>query len=303
MSHNGWSGSSDEQKTRVADRQAAERLRQLELDTELNGFLAAQLAGFYDRDIALVQERIDAIEEALGDAALGVARLFFGGSVAKNTYVDGLSDVDALVILDEPEAPPHDLIGRFTVALRGRLGSGDVLDISEGRLATTVTYRDHSQVQLLPAVERDGRTLIAAADGESWRDIRPHEFIEKLTQIDQANGRAVIPTIKLAKAAIARLPRSQQLSGYHVEAIAADAFKDYSGCRDRVSTLRHLIEYAVEAVLRPTGDITGQSVHIDAHLGPADSAERLSVSISLRRLVARLINATSVSDYRDLFYD
>jgi len=170
-------------------------------------------------------------------------------------------------------------------------------------LATTVTYRDGSQVQLLPAVERDGQTLIAADDGNSWRLIRPREFVGKLTQVNKANGRVVIPTIKLAKAIIARLPRQHRLSGYHVEALAVDAFQEYPGRRDMVSTLRHLIEYAATAVLRPTGDVTGQSVHIDAKLGPADSAARRSVSASLRRLAARLSNPTSVSDYRDLFDD
>jgi hypothetical protein len=285
----------------AARREIQAQLRQQELEADLNGFLGEQLASFNDRDTQLVQDRLDVIEAALGDAALDVDRLLFGGSVAKRTYVDGLSDVDALVVVEEPGASPANLVGRFADALRERLGSGDVLEVAAGSLAVTITYRGGSQVQLLPAVERDGRTAIAAEDGSSWRYIRPHKFAEKLTQVNQANGRAVIPTIKLAKAAIAGLPEDHQLSGYHIEAIAVDAFKEYSGRRDRVSMLGHLVRRAAEAVLRPTGDITGQSVHIDAHLGAANSAERQSVSASMRRLAYALDNATGVSDYRNLF--
>ena len=300
----GSGGRSDSREIRDIEalrREIQEELRRQELDAELNEFLAEQLAGFNDRNTELVQERLDAIEGALGDAAVDVDRLLFGGSVAKHTYVDGLSDTDALVVLDAPNASPGDLVARFADALRGRLGSGDLLSVYAGTLAVTVTYRDGSQVQLLPAVERDGHTSIASEDGDSWRQIRPHKFAEKLTQVNQANGRAVVPTIKLAKAAISGLPENQQLSGYHIEAIAVDAFRDYSGRRDRASMLRHLIKHAAEAVLRPTGDITGQSVHIDENLGAANSGYRQSVSDSLRELSSTLDNATSVSDYRALF--
>jgi len=299
----GRSYSRDDPNIDAIRREIREQLQQQELDAELNGFLAEQLAGFNDRDTHLVRDRLDAIEDALGDEALDVDRLLFGGSVAKHTYVDGLSDVDALVVLDAPGASPGDLVRRFADALSKRLGSGDVLTVDPGRLAVTVTYRDGSQVQLLPAVERDGRTSIASENGSSWQHIRPHKFAEKLTQVNQANGRAVVPTIKLAKAAIAGLPEAQQLSGYHVEAIAVDAFKGYDGRRDRVSMLRHLVRRAAEVVLRPTGDITGQSVHIDAHLGAADSAARRAVSAGLRRLASALNNAQGANDYRGLFDD
>lgn len=284
-------------------RDILEQLNRQELDAELNEFLAEQLAGFNDRDTELVGDRLDQVEECLGDDALDVDRLLFGGSVAKHTYVDGLSDVDALVVVDAPGASPDELLGRFAAALSSRLGSEDVASVDEGKIAATITYRDGTQVQLLPAVERDGRTSIASEDGKMWRHIRPHKFVEKLIEVNRANGRAVIPTIKLAKAAISGLPEAQQLSGYHVEAIAVDAFKSYTGRRDRISMLRHLVAHSADAVLRPTGDITGQSVHIDAHLGAANSPHRRAVSASLRRLGNTLDAAAGPEDYRRIFHD
>lgn len=278
-----------------------EQLRRQEIAAELNSVLAELLAGFNDRNTALVRERLDAIERALGEAALDVDRLLFGGSVAKHTYVDGLSDVDALVVLNDASASPSDLVDRFAAALRASLPLGEVSSIDAGHLAVTLTYTDGSEVQLLPAAERDGHTSIASEDGSAWRSIRPHKFAEKLAATNKANGDAVVPAIKLAKAAIEGLPEDHRLSGYHVEAIAVDAFRRYTGRRDRASVLQHLVEHAATAILRPTGDITGQSVHIDEHLGAADSAKRREISSSLQRLAGRLSFAQDTDEYRRIF--
>jgi Second Messenger Oligonucleotide or Dinucleotide Synthetase domain len=282
--------------------EALRSLRQQERDVAVNEVLSEALRRFNDRDVELTRDRLEAIQEALGPLAVDLDRLLFGGSVAKHTYVDGLSDVDALVVLDAADATPNELVERLRTSLSGQLNSSDVVDISAGRLAVTVRYGDGSEIQLLPAVERDGRTSIASEDGRSWRQIRPHKFAEKLTQVNQANGQQVVPTIKLAKAVLQNLPEAHQLSGYYVEAIAVDAFRSYDGRRDRASMLVHLIRHAEQAVLRPTGDITGQSVHIDQHLGPPNSEGRQNVSAALARMASQLATG-SADDYRRLLND
>lgn len=296
----GYTGSRDVSK----DREEAQAvLRRQERDAEINEYLGTQLAGYNVRDVDQTNRRLDAIEVALEGDAIEIDRLLFGGSVAKHTYVNGLSDVDALVVVALPNASPADLVERFREALAGRLPAGDIAQIAPGNLAVTVTYSDGTEVQLLPAVERDGHTSIASADGAGWRVIRPHKFAEKLTEVNRANAQAVIPTIKLAKALVERLPAEHQLSGYHVEAIAVDAFRAYTGRRDRTSMLQHLIAHAAEAVLKPTGDITGQSVHIDTHLGVAGSSTRQAISSDLRRLASELEAAGGADDVRRLFND
>lgn len=272
-------------------------LRDQERDAAVNEVLSEALATFNDRDVELIAERLEVIQEALGSLAADVDRLMFGGSVAKHTYVDGLSDVDALVVIDDPGVGPSELVERFRLALAEQLGAGQVVSVSSGRLAVTVAYRDGTEIQLLPAVERNGRTSIASEDGSAWRQIRPHKFAEKLTQVNKANGQFVVPTIKLAKAVLRQLPPTNQLSGYHIEAIAVDAFRSYDGRRDRASMLTHLVRHAQQAVMQPTGDITGQSVHIDQNLGPANSEARRSLSAHLGRIVSRLEQG-SPEDYR-----
>lgn len=285
-------------------RQVREELRRQRAEAEINAFLGEQLAAYNSRDAELTRERLDALAQALGDDAIEINRLLFGGSVAKHTYVDGLSDVDALVVVDARGAQtPAEVLEAFAFALSARLPQGQVAAVGKGGLAVTVTYDDGGQVQLLPAVEQGGHTSIGTEDGTGWRQIRPHKFAEKLTRVNQANGGAVVPTIKLGKALIAQLPAEHRLSGYHVEAIAVDAFKGYEGRRDRASLLRHLVDHASHAVMRPTGDITGQSVHVDAHLGDSSSPARRAVAGSLRTLIARMDAAQTGPDFARLFGD
>ena len=282
-------------------RQALDDLARQEREVAINEVLAEALAQFNDRDVEKTQERLDAVTKAFDELLIDVDRLLFGGSVAKHTFVDGLSDVDALVVVSAPDATPADLLGRFRDALAKRLPAGDVESVTVGTLAVTVTYRDGTELQLLPAVERGGRTSIASADGLHWRNIRPHKFAEKLSEVNAANGRAVIPTIKLAKAVLSNIPEESRLSGYHLEAIAVDAFRAYDGRRDRASMLNHLVAHAERAVMRPTSDITGQSLHIDDHLGPAGSAARRAVRTAIAR-IRRELEAGDPAEVRRLLH-
>lgn len=295
-----YSGTSDDvARTRETVRR---ELEQQQLAADINQFLAEQLAGYNERDTEAVREKLDHIEEALRELGHDVDRLLFGGSVAKHTYVDGLSDVDSLVFLggDRPGSPVEVIAG-FADALRASLPASEVRSIETGRMAVTVTYRDGTQVQLLPATERGERTVIPTADGTGWKAVRPHKFTEKLTETNRRNGGGVVPAIKVAKALIDQFPEANRLSGYHIEALAVDAFRTYSGAQDRATMLHHLLHHAAEAVLKPTGDITGQTVHIDEHLGASGSAQRRNIARSLRGTETALTSATSAEDYRHVF--
>lgn len=290
--------------TEALRQQVRRDLQRQEFLVEVNRYLGDQLSEFNDRDTDAVGSRLDQIASALGDEVEGFDRLLFGGSIAKHTYVDGLSDVDALVIVggDRP-GDPGELIARFAQTLERALLRGTVTSVTPGALAVTVTYADGVEIQLLPARQRGGTVSIASEDGRGWRDIRPRKFAEKLTEVNGANNGAVVPAIKLAKGAIGQLPDRDRLTGYHIEAIAVDAFRSYEGSVSRDGVLRHLLDHAATAVLRPTGDITGQSVHLDDHLGPANSPDRQRISASLGRIVSKMDSATSVEDYKEIFGD
>src|SRR5687767_6836917 len=135
--------------------EARKRLLQARTDSEINSYLQQELVSVNDRDVEETNSRLDAIEASLQSDAESFDRLLFGGSVAKHTYVDGLSDVDVLVVMDDEslaQTEPAKALEQLRDSLLRKLPNGAISEVRVGRLAVTVTYRDGMEIQLLPAV-------------------------------------------------------------------------------------------------------------------------------------------------------
>src|SRR5690349_20307050 len=144
-------------------RRAAELAEQAQRDAEINELLANELAALNARDAEKISNYLDDIVEALKAETEGVEKTLFGGSVSKNTYVEGLSDVDALVILDRRDLgdrTPADLREEFARILDRTLKGRDIETVRSGDLAVTLRYVDGTEIQLLPAVRRGDRLAI-----------------------------------------------------------------------------------------------------------------------------------------------
>ena len=147
---------------------ARERERQ-RLDADVNELLQKLLVRFNDRDTEAISDHLASIEGILGDVA-EIETILLGGSVGKHTAVSGLSDVDALIILDRADLAgksAQSMLDSFKKILNQSLPRSEVESVEKGRLAVTVTYHDGTEIQLLPAL-RSGQTIsIASADGWS----------------------------------------------------------------------------------------------------------------------------------------
>lgn len=288
---------------RALQEQARRRLQQSRMDSEVNTLLQSELTDINDRDTDSTNGRLEAIEQALGSRIGEVERLFFGGSVAKHTFVNGLSDIDALVEIageDISQGSPDQVIDRFATALQQALPQGDVQNIQQGRMAVTVQYLDGTEIQLLPAKMVGGELAVSSWDSKSWMSIRPRDFARSLTTTNQRQGGGVIPAIKVAKAIFANRLGDDGPSGYHVEALAVDAFREYSGPRTPKAMATHLVKSASEGVLRPIRDVTGQSRYVDDSLGERNSTSRRSLSRRLVRLARIMENTQSIDDWKAL---
>lgn len=301
----GWTRPSDiAREVREAERQ----VDSAGFQTDLAGLLTQLLARFNDRDTPLVRRRLDEILSALGNVLDDRIEQIFGGSVAKHTYVDGLSDIDCLLVVngtDLEKAGPRSALNNVEKILADKLkGSAEV---SVGQMAVTVKYGDGMEIQLLPAVKSGDKLKIQSSrDAARWSAIDPAKFQAGLTKYNAQCDGKLVPTIKLAKAIIGQLPDAHQLSGYHIESLAIDAFKGYAGTKTVTAMLPVFFERAKDRVLRPLTDSTGQSVHVDAYMGASDSAERKNASHILGRIAKRMVNATaagSLPQWRDLFGD
>ena len=261
--------------------------RSAEYETRSAETLVNLLGQLNNRNVDAISRHLDDIKRIVEDELEDVVTLQFGGSVAKHTYVDGLSDVDCLVLLDKCElAERSPTEAKKYLAERLRAGLPDA-QVSEGTLAVTVRFND-AEVQLLPAISCEGAVQIADSNGKDWSRIRPREFSRVLTEINESKGRKVVPVIKLAKAIIGNMPDQLQISGYHTESLAVKIFRAYEGPETHKPMLRAFFERAAVEVRTPIKDRTGQSVHVDDYLGREGSLERRIVSNYFARIARRL---------------
>lgn len=299
----GFFGGADPEEVRKGLEQAIKETARKALEIGLDKEIGRLLAFYNDRDRQKIAEYLADIEECASDTIEGTETILFGGSVAKHTYIDGVSDVDSLLLVNREDLTgytPGDILEELASSLRAALPKERVPDIRTGDLAITVTYADGTEIQVLPAARTSSGFVIPDDKGARWRQINPKEFSSDLTNANAKLGRALIPTIKLAKSVISGLPESLKLSGYHVEALALKAFAGYTGKQSYPEMLMHFFRTASELVQRPTPDITGQSKFIDEDLGPARSTARRSASAALSRIARRLENATTVEEWKSI---
>jgi hypothetical protein len=263
------------------------------------------LAAYNSRDTELVKERLDALRTYLEDAIEDRVDQQFGGSVAKRTYVDGLSDIDSLMIINDTKLElktPEAALERITGILKSKL-RGEA-QVTHGQMAVTVEYPDGMKIQILPAIRTEQGMRIPSSTRDAWSEIEPQGFRQALSDRNAECGGKLIPTIKLAKAILGNLPEGQRLSGYHAESLAIEAFRGYDGEKTTTAMLPVFFERAKGLVLRPIVDKTGQSVHVDDYLGAADSEARRDASHLLGRIEKRMRNANaagSIGQWHDLF--
>lgn len=297
-----WLGSSNADILRA-------RLRQAESDTENDLFDAAvekaigeKLAEFNDRDSEGIGQILNDVSTKLGNEFELSIDLRFGGSVSKNTYVNGLSDVDALVLIhrdDVGNKSPAEIRALLAECLRSHFPRDTV---REGQLAVTLSISGH-EIQLLPAIKGNRGYKIASTRGEDWSNIRPRAFSTKLTAANRRMDGKLVPTIKLAKAIIAKLPDQRQLTGYHTEVLAVNIFDGYDGPKTTKAMLRYFFDSLPSAIRTPRRDVTGQSVYLDDYLGSRDSSQRRVTADAIDTVARTIRNADgahSVPMWREL---
>jgi predicted nucleotidyltransferase len=261
-----------------------------EFDVEVAEILSSALSTINARDAEATRRILDAIKVVLEKETEGSVDLLFGGSVAKHTYVDGLSDIDTLVILNKTELSdktPAEVRAYFIARLRERFQNASIV---EGRLAVTITI-EQTEIQLLPALRNPKGVHVPNNKGDGWSRINPEAFTSALTRLNQETGGKVLPVIKLAKSIASSLPSDQQLGGYHMEALAIKTFTDYNGPRTTKSMLTEFFTKAPGYLMTPITDSTGQSKYVDEYLGAKFSPDRQITADAFQRIAVAMQNA------------
>lgn len=274
-------------------------------NTERSGYESAVNEALADelsesiRDTDLTNERLDEIISALGEEVSGRFDLLLGGSAKKRTYIDGLSDVDVLVCVDKTELAdksPREILEflQFQVS-----GIANVKEVGIGDLALTIIYQNGDVIQLLPALRKGEGLKIQEEGSNKWSSvIRPDRFATKLTEANQELGGKLIPAIKIAKMMVSELPENQRPTGYHMESMAIEAFKNAPSDlpRTKKTLVTYFFDKARSIVLKQIGDPTGQSYKVDEYLGTNDSSQRKQMSYLFDRIYKRMKRADEAND-------
>ena len=274
-------------------------------NSNFNEYCETLLVRYNRRNTRAITRHLESLCGFLRQEGNHVVQTKFGGSVRRRTYVTGLSDVDVLLIVSQSplvNQPPSEVIEYVRDTIQRRLHQNSV---SAGNLAVTVGYSDGTEVQVLPAIRTNtGGVRIAEPGNTRWSNVvRPEYFATELAEINHARNGRVVPIIKLAKAMadcfITR--QSRRITGYHMEALAIGAFRNYGGPLDSKAMLIQLLGHSIKAVTSPLADSTGQSMYVDEYLGPADSMSRKRASTYFGQMRAEVRSCSTRADFDDLF--
>lgn len=289
--------------TRVHIIRTEDQTRTEKFETDVNHLLISLLSEFNERDVKGIRKVLDQVESDLESEIEGTIDTLFGGSISKHTYLEGISDVDTLVVLNNSELAeksPSEVKTFLAECLCNRYGKDKVW---EGNLAVTIDLEGKS-IQFLPALRHGQGVRIASSDGSSWSKVNPQRFAEALTKANGRMDRKLVPCIKLIKAIVARRPEREQITGYHVESMAINVFRGYDGRKTHKSMLRHFFEEAPKQVMKPIRDSSGQSVHVDEYLGAENSPKRGAIAGNLREIrssIRRADRQGSFDGWKELF--
>lgn len=271
-----------------------QRTESLSTESEINLELRNILSNFNTRDVNEVHSVLDQVKEICSE--LDFEKLLFGGSVAKHTYVDGVSDVDALVVMDSSEnASPDKLLDMLHNKLKQL-----PFQLRKGTMAVTITTDSGLEIQLVPCYSSGDNFKISNESGSQWRDVNIKKFQSKLTEENKRLNRALVPCIKLVKALNDTLSEESQLSGYHIETLALKAVKRYDGPCTYKALTQHIVDKTSKLVLSPVKDPTGQSKEVDSNLGDANSVSRRMISQAFSDLGQSLASADTPSKWREI---
>ena len=140
-------------------------------DDNFNRYCEDLLARYSRRNTQTVTRRLESLCEFLRQEG-EVVQTMFGGSVRKGTYVTGLSDVDALLIVNQSSLvsqPPAKVIEYVRDTIQKQLPKNVV---KAGNLAVTVEYSRGPEFQILPAIRTNsGGVRIAEPRGTRWSNV------------------------------------------------------------------------------------------------------------------------------------
>jgi hypothetical protein len=265
--------------------------RQQAAEAEVAAVFKDALTQINQIDTEALNKHKEEIFQALKSTFEEADGLVGGGSYSQHTYVNGISDIDMLFVLDAFSASkiPNKENSKAVLAdmekrLRQRFPNSQT---KSGRMAVTIKFSDGLEVQVLPAFRYHSGYRVPDYRGAGWTLARPNIFTKLLQQRNKEMGGQLVPSIKLAKQICEN--HGLEIKSYHLSNMAVKAFEQYTGPRSHEEMLRHLFNKAKELTATRTRDITGQGTYVDSYL--TSNAQRIRLAQQLGAIEQQIARA------------
>ncbi|MBQ3570855.1 MAG: hypothetical protein IJA20_09325 [Methanocorpusculum sp.] len=225
-------------------------------------------------------------EDLINDGIDDSVDIVYAGSVAKGTYVEGISDVDNHVRINgtslEKKSPAE-----VKAYIRQQLSKlPNVKSVTETSRTVTATYRDGTEMQYVPVIKTKNGYRVA--DGNRWSNVvYENRFRRDFQRTNKKCGGRLTTLIRILKKENVDNPKGQRMSGHHIEVMANRIFKQApaSKTRDIGVMAVYYHQHASRHIMHRMRDVTGQSTYVDKRsLGGPDSEARRVLS---RRFASR----------------
>ena len=225
-------------------------------------------------------------EAALNEGIDGSVDIVHAGSVAKGTYVEGISDVDNHVRINgtslENKRPAE-----VKAYIRQQLSKlPNVKSVTETSKTVTVIYKDGTEMQYVPVIKTKNGYRVA--DGNRWSNVvYENRFRRDFQRTNKKCGGRLTSLIRILKTDNASDPKSQRMSGHHIEVMANRIFKQAPASKTKtlMSMYGYYQQHASRHIRHRMRDVTGQYTYVDKRsLGGPDSESRRALS---RRFASR----------------
>lgn len=245
-----------------------ERTHQQAAEAEVAAAFTDALAQINQIDTEALNRHKEEVFQALKSAFEEADGLRGGGSYSQHTYVNGISDIDMLFVLDafsSSKIPNKENSKAVIADMERRLRQRFLTSkIKSGRMAVTIKFSDGLELQVLPAFRYHAGYRVPNYRGTGWTVARPHLFTQLLQQRNAEMGGKLLPCIKLAKQICEN--QGLEVKSYHLSNIAVKAFEHYTGAKSYEDMLRHFFNKAKELTATRMRDITGQGAYVDNYL-------------------------------------
>jgi hypothetical protein len=259
--------------------QHGNQTRQQAAEAEVAAVFKDALAQINQIDTAAINRHKEEIFQALKSEFEEAYRLRGGGSYSQRTYVNGISDIDMLFVLDafsSSRIPNKENSKAVLADMEKRLRQRfPTTKIKSGHMAVTLKFSDGLEIQVLPAFSYRSGYRVPDYQGTGWTVARPHIFTQLLQQRNAEMRGQLLPCIKLARQICEN--QGLEVKSYHLSNMAVKAFEQYTGPRSHEDMLRHFFNKAKELTASRMRDITGQGVYVDNYM--TSKAQRIALAI------------------------